>query len=76
MNMIDVKLEPNPSAATVEGDSAACRGCEVMRKEDEIQQVKVKERISYANAAKRVGGGKRVRAEEDGKQERADMWCS
>lgn len=42
-----------------------------MRKEVEIQHVK--ERIAYAEAAKRVGGGKQVRDEGERKQKRGYM---
>ena len=36
--------------------SAAFWGCEVMKREVAVQQIKVKEKVSYANAVKMAGG--------------------
>lgn len=49
------------------GHSAAYCGCEVMKREVEINNIKVKEKVSYAEALKRVdtlkrAGGENVRA--------------
>ncbi len=55
MNMGSVVREQNQNVVTGGNHSVAYWGCEVLKEEVEVQQIRLKEKVSYADAVKMAG---------------------